>query len=148
MINFSEKVEKFPKIRPISETNESVYLMACPWSGCISSEAVERRWEWGKRNELSCLRLAPTPEEDSKGFCSACMRSQSQHAHTMHIEYDAHLPLLQWPCASNSFDVEEDPCLLKKQEAWDPHPAAEDQVQRDLGSGAEDSMLEESCHLA
>jgi hypothetical protein len=57
---------------------------------------------------------------------------QSQHAHTKHIQYDAHLPFLQQACASDGDDVKEDPCFSKKQEAWDPLPAAEDQAPQDL----------------
>jgi hypothetical protein len=43
-----------------------------------------------------------------------------------------HLPFLQQACASDCDDVEENPCFPKKQEAWDPLPAAEDQAPRDL----------------
>ncbi len=58
--------------------------------------------------------------------------SQSQHAHTKHIEYDAHLPFLQEVSALEAYDVEKDPCFSKKEESRDPLPAAEDQVPRDL----------------
>ncbi len=32
----------------------------------------------------------------------------------------------------DSYEDVEAPCLWKREEAWDPHPAAEDQVPRDL----------------
>ncbi len=41
--------------------------------------------------------------------------------------FDAHLPSLQVACVPESYDDEKDPCLWKRQEAWDPHPFAEDQ---------------------
>ncbi len=66
--------------------------------------------------ELSCLLLAPTPAEavGHRGFLHRVYgRTKSQHAYTMHIKYDAHLPFLQQACESDSFDIEEDPCLWK-----------------------------------
>ncbi len=50
----------------------------------------------------------------------------------MHLQYDAQIPFLQHACASGCDDIEEDPCFSRKQDAWDPLPAAEDQAPRDL----------------
>jgi hypothetical protein len=46
--------------------------------------------------------------------------------------FDTHLPFLQVACVPDAYADEEDPCLWNRQEVWDPHPAAEDQVPRDL----------------
>ncbi len=122
-------------MRQFSETNESVYLIACHWAGCIGGEAVEKFLPWGKQIELSCLLLAPTPAEEvatmrvsAQSVCALTESACSQKA----LKYDAHLPFLQEACVPDSYDDEEDPCLWERQEAWDPYPAAEDQLPRDL----------------
>jgi hypothetical protein len=51
---------------------------------------------------------------------------------------DAHLPFLQVVCMPESYDDEKDPCLWKRQEAWDPHPFAEDQEPPDLVGQAQE----------
>ncbi len=99
--------------------------MPCPWTKSV----VERGWQLAKQNELSCLLAALSPVEmiethwaSAQGVCV----SESASSH------DAHLPFLQLAGALDCDDVEEDPSISKKQDAWDPLPAAEDQGPRDL----------------
>ncbi len=109
--------------------------MACSWTGSCGCDGVERCQRWGEQNELSCLQLAPTSGEavatqsvSTQGMCTHRISKHTQGA----SNFDEHLLFLQVACVPDSYDDDEDPCFWKRQEAWDPHPAAEDQVPRDL----------------
>jgi hypothetical protein len=111
--------------------------MACSWTGSCGCDGVGRCHQWRKQNEFSCLQLAPTSGEAVATLSvSASAQSVCTHRVSMHTQdapnFDAHLPFLQVVCVRDSYDDEEDPCLWKRQEVWDPHHAAEDQVPRDL----------------
>ncbi len=56
------------------------------------------------------------------------MCSNSQAAHATYMKHDANIPSASAERVSGCDVVEqpEDPCFWRKQEAWDPHPAADD----------------------
>ncbi len=69
----------------------------------------------------------------SECFCTVCMCTHRVSMLTQEaLNFDANLPFLQEACGPDSYDDVEAPCLWKREEAWDPHPAAEDQVPRDF----------------
>jgi hypothetical protein len=109
--------------------------MAWAWAGSCGCDGVELCQLWGNQNELSCLLLPPTSGEavatqsvSAQGMCTHTISMHKQDA----PNFDAHLPFLHYACVQGSYDDEKDPCLWKRQEAWDPHPFAEDQEPHDL----------------
>ncbi len=100
-------------------------------SSCVSSGGIKTSslascclQRQGKRLLVTCY---------AECFCTGYVHSHNQHAHTQDApSFDAHLPFLQLACVLGSYDDEKDPCLWKRQEAWDPHPFAEDQEPHDL----------------
>jgi hypothetical protein len=64
--------------------------------------AVERGWQTAKLHELTCLLPSPSPVEavetqrvSAVNLHRVYLCPHSEHAHTMHIQHDAHLPFLQ-----------------------------------------------------
>ena len=114
--NSSEKVEKYL----VKVEKKKVYLMAWAWAGSCGCDGVQRCQRWGKQNERSCLRLAPTSGEavaaqsvSAQGMCTHTVSMLTQDAHNL----DAHIPLLQEPCVPESYDDVQAPCLWKREEA-------------------------------